>query len=68
MRIVRSNGDRYTIPLHDLPGVNGLRVAVLGLPGSSPERRIELIDTSGAVLEAYVDGVVVDADGNPIAP
>ena len=66
MRIVRSNGDRYTIPLHDLPGTNGLRVAVLGLPGTSPQRRIELIDASGAVIEAYVDGVRFDADGNVI--
>ena len=66
MRIVRSNGDRYTIPLHDLPGTNGLRVAALGLPGTSPERRIELIDANGSVIETYVDGVRLDADGNVI--
>jgi hypothetical protein len=66
MRIVRSNGDRYTIPLHDLPGTNDLRVAVLGLPGTSPERRIELIDANGIVIEAYVDGVRLDAEGNVI--
>jgi hypothetical protein len=66
MRIIRSNGDRYTIPLHDLPGTDGLRIAVLALPGASPEKRTELIDADGNVLQYYVEGVNYDAEGNPI--
>lgn len=66
MRIIRSNGDRYTIPLHDLPGTNGLRVAALALPGTSAERRIELVDAEGTVIQSYVDGVNYDAAGNAI--
>ena len=66
MRVVRSNGDRYTIPLHDVPGASALRVGVLGLPGTSPERRIELIDADNNVLASYVDGVTSDADGNVV--
>ena len=68
MRIVRSNGDRYTIPLHDIPGTNGLRIAVLGLPGNSPEVRIEMIDADAHVIESYVDGITRDADGQVIQP
>ena len=68
MRISRSNGDRYTIPLHDLPGTNGLRVAALALPGTSAERRIELIDADGTVIQSYVDGVNYDANGKAITP
>ena len=68
MRIIRSNGDRYTIPLHPLPGTIGLRVAALALPGTSAERRIELIDADGTVIQSYVDGVNYDADGNAITP
>jgi hypothetical protein len=68
MRILRSNGDRYTIALRDLPGTNGLRVAVLALPDTSPEQRIELIDATGNVIESYADGVRRDATGNEIQP
>ena len=50
MRLTRSNGDRYVIPLHDLPGNAGLRIAVIGvLDGASP---LELIDARGNVLQS----------------
>jgi hypothetical protein len=67
MRIVRSNGDRYTIPLYDLPGISGERIAVLGLPRTFPETLIELIDADGATLASYgIDGITRDAKGNPL--
>jgi hypothetical protein len=52
LRVVRSNGDRYTVELHDLPGNKGLRIAVLALPTSSPGQQLELIDVAGSVLQS----------------
>jgi hypothetical protein len=50
LRVLRSNGDRYTIPLHELPGSGGVRVAVIALPDNV---LAELIDANGNVLESY---------------
>jgi hypothetical protein len=55
LRVLRHNGDRYTIPLHDLPGTDGLRLAVIALPESGPQQA-ELIDSDGNVLEALPGG------------
>jgi hypothetical protein len=52
LRVVRSNGDRYTIELHDLPGDLGLRIAVVALPVDSPGQLVELIDGAGKVLQS----------------
>ena len=49
LRVSRSNGDRYTIALHDLPGADDLRIAVVGvLDGVQP---MELLDAAGNVLQ-----------------
>lgn len=55
LRVMRHNGDRYTIPLHELPGTDGLRVAVIALPEAGPQQA-ELIDMDGNVLEALPGG------------
>lgn len=55
LRVLRHNGDRYTIPLHDLPGTAGLRIALIALPDSGPQRA-ELIDADGNVLETMPGG------------
>ncbi len=47
-----SNGDRYVLPLHGLPGTNGKRSALLGL-SSDVVVLTELIDNDGNVLSAY---------------
>ena len=51
MRVLLSNGDRYTIPLHDLPGTKGVRIAFVPIPDLSP--LTELVDASGNTLESY---------------
>jgi hypothetical protein len=51
LRILRSNGDRYTIPLHEMPGTGGVRVALIAIPDGT--LLAELIDTNGNVLESY---------------
>ena len=51
LRALRPNGDRYTIPLHELPGTGGVRVALIALPDSPLLN--ELIDAKGNVLESY---------------
>jgi hypothetical protein len=45
-------GERFIIPLHDLPGTDGVRLAVIALPGGGAPRAAELIDTDGNVLES----------------
>jgi hypothetical protein len=55
LRVLRHNGDRYTIPLHDLRGADGLRLAVIALPESGPQQA-EVIDNDGNVLEALPGG------------
>ncbi|MGZ4673941.1 MAG: hypothetical protein ACXV8K_14855 [Ilumatobacteraceae bacterium] len=55
LRVLRHNGDRYTIPLHDLPGTAGLRIALIALPDSGPQGA-ELIDADGNVLETLPGG------------
>jgi|GEM_PF-4096961 len=51
MRVLLSNGDRYTIPLHDLPGTDGVRIAFIPIPDLAP--LTELVDANGNVLESY---------------
>ena len=51
LRVLRSNGDRYTIPLHELPGTDGERVALITIPDGT--FLAELVDASGNVLESY---------------
>ena len=51
LRVLRSNGDRYTVPLHELPGTGGVRVALIAIPDGT--LLAELIDTNGNVLESY---------------
>jgi hypothetical protein len=55
LRVLRHNGDRYSIPLHDLPGTGGLRLAVIALPEAGPQQA-GLIDIDGNVLEALPGG------------
>ncbi len=55
LRVLRHNGDRYTIPLHDLPGTAGLRIALIALPDSGPQGA-DLIDADGNVLETLPGG------------
>lgn len=51
LRVLLSDGDRYTIPLHDLPGTDGVRIAFLPIPDLAP--LTELIDANGNVLQSY---------------
>jgi hypothetical protein len=52
LRVLRSNGERYTIPLHELPGTGGVRVALIAIPDGT--FLAELLDANGNVLESYV--------------
>jgi hypothetical protein len=52
MRVTSSNGGRYTIPLHDLPGGDGLRIALLALPDGGGPAHADLIDADGNVLRS----------------
>ena len=51
LRVLRSNGDRYTFPLHELPGTGGVRVALIAIPDGT--FLAELLDANGDVLESY---------------
>jgi hypothetical protein len=51
LRVLRSNGDRYTIPLHELPGTDGVRIALIPIPDRT--LLAELVDANGNVLESY---------------
>jgi hypothetical protein len=51
LRVLLSDGDRYTIPLHDLPGTDGVRIAFIPIPDLAP--LTELVDATGNVLESY---------------
>ena len=52
LRITTHQGDRFTIPLHDLPGTDGLRIAAIDLPNGGGPQAAELIDDRGNVLES----------------
>lgn len=56
LRVTTNHGDRFTIPLHDLPGTGGLRIAVLALAGGGGPQRAELIDADGNVLQTMPGG------------
>jgi hypothetical protein len=51
MRLLLPNGDRYTIPLHHLPGTDDVRIAFIPIPDLAP--LTELVDADGDVLESY---------------
>jgi hypothetical protein len=51
LRVLRSNGDRYTIPLHELPGTDGVRIALIAIPDGT--LLAELVDATSNVLESY---------------
>jgi hypothetical protein len=50
MRVTTHDGDRFTIPLHNFPGTDGLRIAVVALPNGSGPQLAELLDADGNVL------------------
>ena len=51
LRVLRSNGERYTIPLHELPGTGGVRVALIAIPDGT--LLAELVDANDNVLQSY---------------
>jgi hypothetical protein len=51
LRVTTHDGDRLTIPLHDLPGTD-FRIAVIALAGGSGPQAAELIDADGNVLDS----------------
>ena len=51
LRVLRSTGERYTIPLHEMPGTDGVRVALIAIPDGT--LLTELVDANGTVLESY---------------
>ena len=51
MRVLLSNGDRYTVPLHELPGTDDVRIAFIPMPDAT---LTELVDATGNVLESYL--------------
>ncbi len=56
LRVTTNHGDRFTIPLHDLPDAGGLRIAVVALAGGGGPQRAELIDADGNVLQTLSGG------------
>ena len=54
LRVLRPNGDRYTIPLQSLPGTSDVRIALIGLPEGAV--LTELLDRDGNVLQEYLTG------------
>jgi hypothetical protein len=56
MRVTTHHGERFSIPLHELPGTDGLRIAAVALPSGSGPQRADLIDADGNVLESLPGG------------
>ena len=56
VRVTTNHGDRFSIPLHDLPGTDGLRIAAIALAGGGGPQRAELIDAAGNVLQTMPGG------------
>jgi hypothetical protein len=56
LRVTTHTGERFTIPLHDLPGADGLRLAVVALPNGAGPEAAELIDPQGNVIESLPGG------------
>ena len=50
LRVTTHDGDRFTLPLHDLPGTGGLRIATVALANGSGPQLAELLDADGNVL------------------
>lgn len=50
LRVTSHDGDRFTIPLHELPGTDGLRIALVALANGGGPQLAELIDVDGNVL------------------
>jgi hypothetical protein len=50
LRVTTHDGDRFTIPLHDLPGTDGLRIALVALANGGGPQLAELLDADGNVL------------------
>ena len=50
LRVTTHDGDRFSIPLHDLPGTGGLRIALVALANGSGPQLAELLDADGNVL------------------
>jgi hypothetical protein len=53
MRVTTHHGDRFTVPLRDLPGTGGLRIALVALPDGGGPELAELIDADGNVLQSF---------------
>jgi hypothetical protein len=56
LRVTTNTGERFAIQLHDLPGTDGLRIAVIALPSGGGPQAAELIDEDSNVLEALPGG------------
>ncbi|HZX55757.1 MAG TPA: hypothetical protein VFE86_13805, partial [Ilumatobacteraceae bacterium] len=52
LRVTTHTGARFAIPLHDLPGSDGVRIAVVALPNDDGPQAAEVIDKDGNVLES----------------
>ena len=50
LRVTTHDGDRFTIPLHELPGTDGLRIALVALANGGGPQLAELLDAAGNVL------------------
>lgn len=61
VRVTTNHGDRFSIPLRDLPGTDGLRVAVIALAGGGGPQRAELIDAAGNRAANDARGLVTTA-------
>jgi hypothetical protein len=56
MRVTTHTGERFTIALHDLPGGDGVRIAVIALAGGGGPESAQLIDNNGDTLESLPGG------------
>ena len=54
LRVLRPNGDRYTVGLQQLPGTSNVRIALIGLPEGAV--LTELLDRDGNILDTYITG------------
>ena len=57
LRVLRPNGDRYTIPLHELPGMDDVRIALIAMTRQPTAQRIDRRGWQGPrVLRASLAG------------